>query len=296
MNKKVTQLSHSKLSNNLMNYVYCNIDTEINIDELALEYRVSKNHLHKIFKEQTGITIYHFIKSIRLQKASNMLITNKSSTITQIANLCGYSVQTSFIRAFKERFRQTPKSWRNGGYKNYSNGILSKSSAKNLSDKDFSHIVPNIVKVKAKRAYYIRQKGYLYSNIRITWQKMFAWAFANKVSDFEQIGLFHDNPLITPLDNCHYVACIVPSADTIIKESQNLPSFEIYAAVCMTFDFEGNYEDILELIRWINHHWLPNSGFEIPTIPSYTIFEKKDFIDDKETFKGTYYVPVESIL
>ena len=292
MNKKITQLNHSKISNNLINYVYCNIEIEINIDILALEYGISKNHLHKIFKEQTGITLYNFIKSVRLQKASNMLITNKSSTITKIANLCGYSVQTSFIRAFKQRFGQSPKNWRNGGYKNYSNSILSK----NISDKDFSHVVPNIVRVKAKKAYYIRQKGYLYNEIRTTWQKMFAWTSTNNINDFEQIGLFHDNPLITPLESCQYVACIVPSEDTVLKESQNLPSFEIYPAVCMTFDFEGNYGDILQLIRWVNHYWLPSSGFEIPTIPSYTIFEKNDFVNDKEFFKGTYYIPVESIL
>jgi len=292
MNKKVTQINHSKLSNNLINYVYCNIEIEINIDILALEYGISKNHLHKIFKEQTGITIYKFIKSVRLQKASNMLISNKSSTITKIANLCGYSVQTSFIRAFKQRFGQSPKSWRNGGYKDYSNSILPKS----ISYKDFSHVLPNIVTVKAKKAYYLRQKGYLYNGIRTTWQKMFAWTFSNNVNDFEQIGLFHDNPLITPLESCEYVACIVPKEGTVIKKSQNLPTFKIYPAVCITFDFEGNYGDILELIRWVNHHWLPTSGFEIPTIPSYTIFEKNDSVNDREFFKGTYYIPVESIL
>ena len=37
------------------------------------------------------------IKSIRLQKASNLLLTNIHSTISQIANQCGYSSQTSFL-------------------------------------------------------------------------------------------------------------------------------------------------------------------------------------------------------
>ncbi len=73
-----------------------------------------------------GTNIYETIKSIRLQKASNLLITNQHSTITNIANMCGYSSQTSFIRAFKSRFNQTPKIWRNGGYKEYSNKIIKK--------------------------------------------------------------------------------------------------------------------------------------------------------------------------
>jgi AraC family transcriptional regulator len=44
-------------------------------------------YMHRIFKEIFGKNIYESIKSIRLQKASNLLLTNKYSTITEIANL-----------------------------------------------------------------------------------------------------------------------------------------------------------------------------------------------------------------
>ena len=137
MHKKQTNLKHSKIANDLVNYITENINTDINIEQLAQEMKISKFHLHKIFKEQMGTNIYETIKSLRLQKASNLLITNKYSTITEVANMCGYSSQTSFIRAFKERFEQTPKIWRNGGYKEYSNKILSKSQAASLSQADF---------------------------------------------------------------------------------------------------------------------------------------------------------------
>ncbi len=295
MNKKATSLYHSKLSNDFMNYVYNNIQSDINIDTISMEYGISKCYFHQIFKEQMGITIYQFIKSARLQKASNILIANKNSTITQIANMCGYSSQTSFIRAFKQRFNQTPKKWRNGGYKDYSNNILSISLSKTLDYKDFSYIVPNIVKVQPRTAYYIRHKGYSYKNIKTIWQKMIAWVYTNGLKDFEQIGIYHDNPLITPLDDCYYVACIIPNDESIFDKSK-LPNFQIHESVCMTFDFEGKHEDILKLIRWVYHHWLPNSGFEITIIPSYTIFEKNHFLNQNGIFKGTYYVPVEYVL
>ena len=66
--------------------------------------------------------------------------------------MCGYSSQTSFIRAFKARFEQTPKMWRNGGYREYSNKTLSSSQAASLSKADFSHLEPKIVKTKNKKA------------------------------------------------------------------------------------------------------------------------------------------------
>ncbi len=115
--KQETLDKNIKISNDLMFYFYKHIETDINIDELADHFKINKFYMHKIFKEVFGRNIYESIKSIRLQKASNLLLTNKYSTISKIANECGYSSQTSFIRAFKERFSMTPNKWRKGGYK-----------------------------------------------------------------------------------------------------------------------------------------------------------------------------------
>ena len=261
MHKKQTLLTHSKIANDIMNYINEHIDTDINIDQLAFDFNISKFHLHRIFKEQMGTNIYETIKSIRLQKASNLLITNRYSTITEIASMCGYSSQTSFLRAFKQRFNQTPKMWRNGGYKEYSNKILSSSQTASISQADFSYLNPKIVKTKSKRAYYIRQKGYN-SNAIQTWQKLLAWVYTNNITQYEQIGIYHDNPIITPLDSCYYVACIVPKDNNKLSNT-NLPYFDIYEGICATFEVEGKYGDILKLIQWVYHHWLPNSGFKL---------------------------------
>ena len=115
--KKSTYEKRAKIANDVMNYIYKYIDTNINIDDLSRELYISKFHLHRVFKEEFGKNIYESIKSIRLQKASNLLLTNKYSTISNIVNLCGYSSQSSFIKTFRERFDMTPKEWRSGGYK-----------------------------------------------------------------------------------------------------------------------------------------------------------------------------------
>lgn len=273
-----------------MTYIYKNIDTDINIDELCAEYKISKYHFHRIFKEQMGTNIYETIKSIRLQKASNLLVTNKYSTITEVASMCGYSSQTSFIRAFKNRFDQTPKLWRNGGYKSYSNKILDSSQSASLSDANFSYLEPKIIKTQRKKAYYIRQKGYNEKAMQ-TWQKLMAWVYTNDIEKYEQIALYHDNPIITPLEDCYYVGCIAPAEDKTLKNT-NLPSFYIEEMLCAVFEVEGKFGDILKLIQWVYHHWLPKSGFETTTFPSYSIFEKNHFLNEDGEFKIKYFVPV----
>ena len=87
MQKKITENKHIQIANNTMYYIYQHIDTDINLDELASSFGMSRVHFQKIFKEQMGKNIYETIKAIRLHKASNLLLTNKSSTITHIANI-----------------------------------------------------------------------------------------------------------------------------------------------------------------------------------------------------------------
>jgi AraC family transcriptional regulator len=291
--KKKTNLEHSQLANNMMYYIYQYIDSDINIDELAQNLGVSKFHLHRLFKEQMGSNIYQTIKSIRLQKASNLLITNHQSTITEVANMCGYSSQTSFIRAFKERFSMTPKFWRKGGYRSYSDEILKSSPTASLSQANYSMLEPNIVKTKAKKAYYIRHKGYN-KKIRQTWQKMMAWVFTNNINEYEQIGIYHDNPIVTPLEECFYISAIHLKEEKAL-ENTSLPYFEIPAGIYATFEVEGKYGDILKLIQWAYHEWLPNSGFETTTQPSYTVLERNHFLTEDGKFKLIYCLPVRLV-
>lgn len=288
--KKETSILHSQIANNMMYYIYEYIDTDINIDAIASELGISKFYFHKIFKEQIGSNIYETIKSIRLQKASSLLITNAHSTVTNIAQMCGYSSVTSFIRAFKERFTMTPTSWRKGGYKEYTSKILGSSQTSELISKDYSYLNPQVVRTTSKTLYYIRKKRYD-CRTRELWQKLMTWVYSNDIKEYEQIGIYHDNPTITPLEDCFYVAAITPKDNKIIKNT-NLPFFQTSPDVCACFDVKGSHDYILNLIQWIYHIWLPNSGYETTPNPSYTILEKNNFLEEDGLLKGKYYVPI----
>jgi len=290
--KKETQQKHTQIANDIMYYIYTHIDTNIDIEELSIDLNVSKFHMHRIFKEAFGKNIYESIKSIRLQKASNLLITNEFSTITQIANMCGYSSQTSFIKVFKERFNMTPKQWRKGGYKIYSKNILAQSSLAMNSTADFSKIEePTIIKMDTQMSYYIRHQGYDKS-IKKTWQKLYTWILTNDLKNYQQIGLYHDNPTITPLQSCQYIACVVPDK-SLQFTNDRLPKFNIASGIYAKFNISGVYGDVLKFIRWAYHEWLPESGFETTTKPSFTLYHKNHFLSDDGSFELSFYLPVQ---
>ena len=289
--KKQTLQKRANIANNVMNYIYKYIDTDINIDDLAIQLEISKFHLHRIFKEEFGKNIYECIKDIRLIKASNLLISNKNSTITEISKMIGYSSQTSFLRAFKQRFKMTPKQWKNNGYKDYSNNILKESVSAINSKADFTNLEPKIVKMSSINCYYLRHQGYDKS-IKNTWQKLQTWLYSNDIENFTQIALHHDNPIITNLKDCQYIAC-VSSIESV--DNCSLPKLVIPSGVYARFSLKGVYGDVLKLIQWVYHSWLINSGYETSTNPSFTIYHKNHFLSDDKMFDLDYYVPIKFI-
>lgn len=290
MQRKETRDLHIDIANKTMAYIYKHINATINIDELSYNFKTSKKHLHYIFKEQFNINIYESIKSIRLQKASNILLTNKYSTITQIANMCGYSSQSSFIKAFKNRFDMTPKEWRNGGYEVYSDRILKNSLLKD-SLPNFDESKVKIVKTEDRLVYYIRQKGYIVEEAKQKWQQLQALVYTNELTVYEEIGIYHDNPAITPHEHCFYVAAISPDKKI---ENTNIPFYTLEGGLYATFDLYGGDREAAWFVKWAYHKWLPKSGFETTTRPSYLIMHKNHFLEENE-IDATFYLPISSI-
>ena len=287
--KKDTIQQHTKIANDMIYYIYKYIDTDISLDDLSRELHVSKFHMHRIFKNEFGRNVYETIRSIRLQKAASLLLTNKNSTITQIAKMCGYSSQTSFAKVFKEKFLMTPKEWRHNGYISYIKNILKRSSSAAKSTADFSSLKPTIVKMPEMQVYYIRHQGYDRS-IKETWQKLQTWVLSNELHNVTQIGMHHDNPTIIPLNECQYIACIALEEK---PENPTLPSLNIPQGVYAKFDFSGEYGDVLRFMNWVYFDWLIQSGYETTTNPSYAIYHKNHFLSEDEKFELSYYIPIK---
>ena len=288
--KKETLEKRVKIANDIMYYIYTHIDTHIDLEELSYDLKISKFHMHRIFKDEFGKNIYENIKSIRLQKAANLLLTNRYSTISNIANLCGYSSHSSFIKAFEKRFGMTPKQWRNSGYKEYSYKILQQSKTAIKSTANFSNLSPTIVKMPEIKAYYIRNRGYD-TNVKETWQKLQTLILNKNIKNYTQIALLHDNPTTTSLNDCQYIACIKTDEKKEML-SKRVPKFKISEGVYAKFDLKGQHGDMLKFIRWVYHEWLIKSEYETTTKPSYAIYHKNNFLSEDNRFDISFYVSI----
>jgi AraC-like DNA-binding protein len=83
------------------------------IEELILKTnsQIGINLLHQGFRELYGTRIKEYEIRKRLEAAAHLL-QNDELTMQEITAKCGYSSQSSFVRAFKDVYGITPGQWR----------------------------------------------------------------------------------------------------------------------------------------------------------------------------------------
>lgn len=88
----------------------------ITLDDIAKEVNISRYHLLRVFKAETGKTPFEFLADIKIRNAKKLLIYNKFN-ITEISSLCGFSSISHFSDVFKKKTGFTPTEFKNySGY------------------------------------------------------------------------------------------------------------------------------------------------------------------------------------
>ena len=94
-----------------VNYIRNNIALSVNVNTLTDILGISQTYLHRIFKENFGVSTKQYISNYRLNEAKKLLIETELS-ITQIAASVGFSDVLSFSKFFSEKVGISPQNYR----------------------------------------------------------------------------------------------------------------------------------------------------------------------------------------
>ncbi len=97
----------NQLIESLMGYINERLEEELNIDDLANAFYISKYHLSREFKRYTGTTLYRYVVQKRLILAKDLIL--EGHAITTVYRRCGFGDYSNFFRAFKNEYAITPK-------------------------------------------------------------------------------------------------------------------------------------------------------------------------------------------
>jgi len=94
----------------LLRYINDHLTQEIPIDALAERFFISKYHMMRSFRSETGFTIHGYITEKRLLLARELMQNGKSAQDACFD--CGYKDYSAFSRAYKKKFGVSPRSGR----------------------------------------------------------------------------------------------------------------------------------------------------------------------------------------
>ena len=90
----------------LMDYIRTHAAEDLSIDALAEQCYMSKYHMMRLFREETGLSIYGFLTQQRLALARALI--SSGMRATEAAFQSGFSTYSSFTRAYGKHFGATP--------------------------------------------------------------------------------------------------------------------------------------------------------------------------------------------
>lgn len=107
-------MSSRLVTKNILSYIEKHLDNALSLEKIAEELNYSKFYIARVFKEDTGLPLYQYIRSRRLNESARKLVETEQP-VMEIAFLAGYGSQQAFTQAFHQEYECTPQEYRKNG-------------------------------------------------------------------------------------------------------------------------------------------------------------------------------------
>jgi len=111
-NRRQFPLNDYKVSliKKVIDYFNENYPENLTLDSLSDYVSLSKRHLTRVFRENTGLSILEYLQKIRIDKACYLLVTTNKK-VTEIAAMVGYTDYRYFSVVFRKYMGMTAKEY-----------------------------------------------------------------------------------------------------------------------------------------------------------------------------------------
>lgn len=94
----------------ILSYLNEHLTEDITIEDLSARFFLSRYYLMHTFKEQTGYTVGSYLTTKRLLLAKELIVAG--APITEVCYSCGFKNYSTFSRAYKKSFGESPRDYR----------------------------------------------------------------------------------------------------------------------------------------------------------------------------------------
>lgn len=258
----------NKNINRAINYILNHINENISVDEIASHCNFSKYYFSRMFKMETGESIYEFIKRVKMEQSAFHLKVERNRSITDISCDYGYS-SSNYSSAFKQHHNLSPMEFRrNITEKSMLNPIFSATIG--LEPFEVCNQKISIEILEDYPIIYQRYKGN-YGDLSVHWGE-FQEKYKNYITESTLfIERTYDDPSITHINECLYELCMTAPKDCNLENIYMLKGgkFAVY-------HFKGLVKEIYASYQSIFNVWLPQSNCKIDDRYAFEIYRKVD--------------------
>src|SRR3954453_23605272 len=95
-----------------LDYIDRHLDGDLDLETVSRVAAFSKFHFHRQFTATFGLSVHRYVQLARLKRASPRLCSRDEESVPDTAMDAGYDAPDAFARAIRQRFGQSPSSFR----------------------------------------------------------------------------------------------------------------------------------------------------------------------------------------
>lgn len=262
----------SRAVNEAIDYIFRHVEDEIGLEDVADHCHFSKYYFSRLFKEQTGESVYGFIKRVRLEQSAFRLKVEQERPVTEIGADYGYS-PSNFSSAFKLHYDMTPVRFRKGSFvQSMEHPFFHREIWKLESFEECDRKI-EVRQVPDYRVIFERRFG-SYEGLKGQWDR-----FVRKYREYVTentvfLERTYDDPAVTQNENCLSDICMSVEGDCTLENTT-----VIQGGTCIVYRFKGHVKHIYEAYQTIFLVWLPKTRYVIDAYKS--MFDVYHWVDDR---------------
>lgn len=245
-----------KLVDQSIDFIMQHLDEDLSLDTVASQFYVSKYHFSRIFKAETGESVYAFIKRCKVDQSAIDMKLNPTKAITEIGLDYGYS-SSNYSSLFRKHHDSSPARFRQS--------IPTHSMAVPFAPERVVHFktaeeYAAQIEVQEMNDLFVLYERFIgnYVDIEKNWYR-----FLDKYKAFWNektvlVERFFNDPAITKSSQCICDICMTVEHDCDLSNVM-----WIRGGKWIIYHFNGEIRDIFETLQGIFSVWLPKSCYKM---------------------------------
>ena len=263
-------MNRKELVNQCIDYIMQHLDEDLSLDTVSAHFFISKYHFARIFKEETGESMYSFIKRCRVDQSAIDIKLNPAKTITDIGLDYGYS-SSNYSSVFRKHHNVSPTAFKRT--------IPDQSMPVPFTPDRVVHFKTSEeyaahIEVRELNDFFVVYERFIgnYADIEKNWYQFLDKHKALLNEDTTLLERFFNDPAITNSSQCICDICMTVEHDCGLDNVM-----WIKGGKWIVYHFHGEIQDIFETLQGIFNVWLPGSGYHMAQRYGLNIYHNIDW-------------------